>query len=156
MHHHILARWNHPLNLDWGTFCVTKTYEESWSKLHKKRLRNKYRLLLFSYWVVSDSLWPHGLQHTRIPHPSISPGVRSNSYLSSRWCHPINSSSAALFSSCSQSFPASGFFPMSQLFKELKIHRTIKCDAESSTGCWEWKQSITRKLVKCKYVLYVS
>ena len=56
----------------------------------------------------------------------------------SRLCHPTNSSSAALFS-CSQSFPASGIFPMSHLFKEFEIHRTIKCDAESNTGCWEWK-----------------
>ena len=65
--------------------------------------------------VVSDSLWPHGLQHHRPPCPSLSPGVCSNSCPLSRWCHPTISSSAALFF-CHQSFPASGSFPMSQFF----------------------------------------
>ena len=60
-------------------------------------------LLLFSYWVVSDSLWPHGLQHTRLPCPSLSPGVCSNSCPLSRWCHPTISFSVIPFSSCSQS-----------------------------------------------------
>ena len=66
--------------------------------------------------VVSDSLRPHGLQHARLPCPSLSPRVCSNSRPLSQWCHPTISSSAAPFSSCLQSFPASGFFPMSQLF----------------------------------------
>ena len=64
-----------------------------------------------------DSLWPHGnLQHTRIPCPSLSPGVCWNLYPLSQWCHPIIWFSAALFSFCLQSFLASGSFPMSQLF----------------------------------------
>ena len=75
------------------------------------------RLLLFSCWVMSNSLQPHGLQHTRPPCPSLSPGVCSESYPSSRWCHPTIASSVALFSSCLQSFPASGYFSMSWLFK---------------------------------------
>ena len=63
--------------------------------------------------MVSDSLWPHGLQHARFPCPSPSPGVYSNSCPLSWWCHTTISSP---FTSCLQSFPASGFFPMSQLF----------------------------------------
>ena len=66
--------------------------------------------------VVSSSLWPHGLQHTRLPCPSPTPGACSNSCPLSRWCHPTISSSVIPFSSCLQSFPASGSFLMSQLF----------------------------------------
>ena len=68
----------------------------------------------FSRPVVSDSLGPHGLQHTRPPCPSPTAGVHPNS--SSRWCHPAISSSVIPFSSCPQSLPASESFPMSQLF----------------------------------------
>ena len=70
----------------------------------------------FSHSVMSDSLRPHGLQHTRLPWPSTTPGVHSNSCPLSQWCHPTISSSVIPFSSCLQSFPASGSFPMSQLF----------------------------------------
>ena len=65
---------------------------------------------------MSDSLWPHGLQHARPPCPSPTPRIYSNSCLSSRWCHPTTSSSVIPFSSCPQSLPASEYFPMSQLF----------------------------------------
>ena len=65
---------------------------------------------------MSSSLWSHGLQHARIPCPSPSPGVCSNSCPSSWWCHPTISSSVVPFSSCLQSLPASGSFPMSWLF----------------------------------------
>ena len=65
---------------------------------------------------MTDSLWPHGLQHARPPCPSPTPGTYSNSCPSSRWCHPTISSSVIPFSSHPQSFPASGSFPMSQLF----------------------------------------
>ena len=65
---------------------------------------------------MSDSLWPHELQHTRLPCPSLSPRVCSNACPLSWWCHPTISSSVAPFSSCLQSFPASGSFPMSQFF----------------------------------------
>ena len=64
---------------------------------------------------MSDSLRPHGLQHTRLPCSPSSPGVCSNSCQLSRWCHPTISSSVTPFSSCSQSFPAPGSFPVSQL-----------------------------------------
>ena len=65
---------------------------------------------------MSISLWPHGLQCTRLPCPSLSPGVSSNSCALSQWCHPTISSSVVPFSSCLQSFPASGSFQMSQFF----------------------------------------
>ena len=70
----------------------------------------------FSRSVVSDSLWPHEMQHARPPCPSPTPRVHSNSCPSSRWCHPAISSSVVPFSSCHQSLPASESFPMSQLF----------------------------------------
>ena len=72
--------------------------------------------LQFSRSVMSDSLWPHGPQHTRPPCPSPTPRVHSNSCPLSRWGHPTISSSVIPFSSCLQSFPASGSFQMSQLF----------------------------------------
>ena len=71
---------------------------------------------MFSHPVMSDCSWPHGLQHARLPCPSPTPRVYSNSYPLSRWCHPTISSSVVPFSSCLQSFPASGSFPVSQLF----------------------------------------
>ena len=70
----------------------------------------------FSCSVVSDSLAPHESQHNRPPCPSPTPGVYSNSCISSRWCHPAISSSVIPFSSCLQSFLASGSFQISQLF----------------------------------------
>ena len=69
-----------------------------------------------SHSVMSDSLWPHGLQHARLSCPSPTPGASSNSCSLSRWCHPTISSSVVPFSSCLQSCPASGSFQMSQLF----------------------------------------
>ena len=66
--------------------------------------------------VVSDSLWPHRLQHARPACPTPTPGVYPNSCPLSRWCHPTISSSVVPFSSRLQSFPASGSFPMSQFF----------------------------------------
>ena len=70
----------------------------------------------FSHSVMSDSLRPHESQHARPPCPSPTSGVHSNSCASSRWCHPAISSSVVPFSSCPQSLPASGSFPMSQVF----------------------------------------
>ena len=80
------------------------------------RISSSTWLSLFSCSVVLDSLQLHGLQHTRLPCPSLSPRACSNSCLSSQWCHPIISYSVAPFSSCLQSFPASRSFPVSQLF----------------------------------------
>ena len=98
---------------------------EDWNEVRKVKyiIHNQtliYYLLIsydsssvqFSYLVMSDSLRPDGLQHTRLPCPSPSPGVCSNSCPSSRWCHPTISSSVIHL----QSFPASGSFPRSQFF----------------------------------------
>ena len=73
-------------------------------------------LVQFSHSVTSNSLQPHCLQNARPPCPSPIPGACSNSCPSSRWCHPTISSSVVPFSSCLQSFPASGSFPRSQFF----------------------------------------
>ena len=70
----------------------------------------------FSHSVVSNSLLPRGLQHARLPCPSATLRAYSNSCLLSQWCHPTISSSVVPFSSCLQSFPASGSFQMSQFF----------------------------------------
>ena len=74
-----------------------------------------YLLVQLTRSVASDCLWPHELQHARPPCPSPTPGVHPNSCPSSR-CHPTISRSVVPFSSCPQSFPASGSFPVSQLF----------------------------------------
>ena len=89
--------------------------------LFKERLRIHCEIKIcvsvqFSHSVVSDSLRPHELQHARPPCPSPTPRVHPNSCPSSRWCHPAISSSIVPFSSCPQSLPESGSFPMSQLF----------------------------------------
>ena len=80
------------------------------------KFRNWGYSVQFSRSVGSDSLWPHGLQHARPPCPSPTPGVHPNPCPLSRWCHPTISSSVVPFSSCLQSFPASGSFQKSQLF----------------------------------------
>ena len=87
---------------------------------------------LFSCSVMSDSLWPHGLQHARLPCPSPSPWVCSDSCLSSQWCHPTISSSVVPFSSCFQSVPASGSVPMSWFF----ILGGQSIGASASAGLW--------------------
>ena len=82
-------------------------------KAEEKMLKiKKICISQFSCSVVSNSLWPHGLQHPRLPCPSPTPGTYSNSCASSRWCHPTISS-VIPFSSCLQSFPAPGSFQMS-------------------------------------------
>ena len=94
---------------------------------------------------MSDSLRLHGLQHAKLPCPALSPGVCSNSCLLTWWCHPIISSSVTPFSSCPQSFPASGSFPMSQLFASggQSIRTILECYTEkamaphSSTLAWK-------------------
>ena len=89
-------------------------------KLHHPRSKEQsfteQSVSQFSRSVMSNSLRPHEPQHARPPCPSQTPGVYSNSCPSSRWCHPAISSSVVPFSSCPQSLPASGSFPMSQLF----------------------------------------
>ena len=79
----------------------------------------------FSRSVMSDSMWPHGPQNTRPSCPSLTLGVYSNSCPSSQWCHPAISSSVVHFSSCPQSLPASGSFPMGQFFAYHMKHTLI-------------------------------
>ena len=78
-------------------------------------------LLFFSCWLVTYSLWHHGLQHARLPCTSLSPRVCANSCPLNQWCHPTVSSSVVPFSSCPQCFPASGSFQMSQFFTDGQI-----------------------------------
>ena len=101
---------------------IHRFWKQSYS--YQKGLNSKFGIKIpihfssvqFSRSVVSDSLRPHESQHTRPPCPSPPPGVHPNSCASSRWCHPAISSSVVSFSSCPQSLPASGSFPISQLF----------------------------------------
>ena len=80
------------------------------------RITQDFRSVLFSNLVMSDSLQPHGLQHTWPPCPSPTPRAYSDSSLLSRWCQPTILSSVVPLSSCFQSLPASGSFPMTQFF----------------------------------------
>ena len=93
----------------------------------------------FSRSVMSDSLPPHGLQHARPPCPSPTPRVHSNSCPLNRWCHLTTSSSVVPFSSHLQSFPASGYFPMSQLWW---CHPTISSSATLFTFCFHYWQCV--------------
>ena len=79
-------------------------------------MHHQFSWVQFSHSFVSDSLQPHGLQHARPPCPSPTPGVHPNPCPLSWWCHTTISSSVVPFSSCLQSFPASGSFQMSQFF----------------------------------------
>ena len=94
----------------------THVYQFQQVKISSKFLEMAISSVQFSYSVMSDSLRPHELQHARPPCSSPTPGVHSNSHPSSRWCHPTISSSVVPFSSCPQSLPASGSFPMNQVF----------------------------------------
>ena len=97
------------LSFHWSTYEFRRLkYSYSYTETHNS--------VQFSHSVVSNSLQPHELQHTRPPCPSPTPGVHSNSCPSSQWCYPAISSSVIPFSSCPQSLPASESFPMSQLF----------------------------------------
>ena len=89
-----------------------KGHQSHWVRAHHHGLQS----IQFNPSVVSDSLRPCGLQHTRLSCPSPTPGACSTSCPLSWWCHPTISSSVIPFSSCLQSFPASGSFPSSQFF----------------------------------------
>ena len=99
----------------------------------------RYILFLFSGLVMSDSLWPHGMRHARLPSPSLTPRAYSNSCPVSWWCHPTISSSVVPFSSHLQSFPASGTFQMSQFFESGG--QSIRVSASASvlpTNIQDW------------------
>ena len=97
--------------------CYKQIFNYQWF-VYKKTSFSHYihDSVQFSCSVVSDSLQPHELQHARPPCPSPISGVHPNPCPLSRWCHATISSSVIPFSSCPQSFPASGSFQMSQLF----------------------------------------
>ena len=117
---------------------------------------------------MSDSLWPHGLQHARFPCPSPSPRVCSNSCPLSQWYHPTISSSVIPFSSCLQSFPASGSFPMSWL--SASGGQSIGASASASvlpvniqgwfplglTGWWRWKRRVKNLAYNSTFKKYRS
>ena len=98
----------------------------------------------FSFSAMSDSLQPHGVQYARLPCPSPTPAVCSNSYPSSRWCHPTVSSSVIPFF-CLQSFPASGSFLIGQLF--APGGQSIGASAVDQMGA-NWAQEIFKRLLK--------
>ena len=111
--------WSFSLSINPSNeYTVLISFRIVWSDLFAVLfllLISLYYCLQFSCSVVFDSLWPHEWQQARASCPSPTPGVHSNSRPSSRWCHPAISSSVVPFSSCPQSLPASGSFPMSQL-----------------------------------------
>ena len=122
------------------TICIQSSCQNWWTFFHrllllfefyrhpagliKGNLKNLKKIMAFNTFhfssvhcsVISDSLWSHGLQHTRPSCPSPIPGVCSNSCPSCQWCYPTISSYVVPFSSHLQSFPASGSFPMSPFF----------------------------------------
>ena len=102
----------------WTMFNQLPFYWNSGSTLARvlRLFHPSFSSVQFSRSVMSDSLWPYGLQHARPPCPSPTPGVYLNSCPLSQWCHPTISSSVIPFSSHLHSFPASGSFQMSQLF----------------------------------------
>ena len=121
---HCSVRW---IKKDLAIFIITCS-ASVFLKILKKSLLN----FQFSRSVVSNSLWPHESQHTRPPCPSPTPRVYSNSCPSSWWCHPAISSSVVPFSSCPQSLPASGSFPMNSSDEVAKVlefqvqHQSLK------------------------------
>ena len=97
-----------------GSSCPA--YTILWELYYYYTITIPFSSVQFSHLVMSDSLRPHESQHARPPCPSPTPRVYSNSCPSSQWCHPAISSSIVPLSSCPQSLPASGSFPMSKLF----------------------------------------
>ena len=117
-----LVEWAHSRTLMWKSGKEKIKGEKVdmgwviWSTAPRAReVSLQFSSVQFSCSVVSDFLRPHESQHARPPCPSPTPGVHSNSCPSSQWCHPAISSSDFSFSSCPQSLPASGSFPVSRL-----------------------------------------
>ena len=112
-----------PVRWGWRGPEVAFTYQAEWERPNIRDSIHKFMSInifsQFSFSVMSDSLWPHGLQHAGPPCPSPAPGVYPNSCPLSQWCHLAISSSAVPFSSYPLSFPASGSFQMSQLFASV-------------------------------------
>ena len=115
-----LLQWVHPTCHQWQPVPLPLLFETNFPPIAGSLCLVLYPCspcpVQFSCSVVFNSLRPHGQQHSRPPCPSPTAGVYPNSCPLSRWCHPTISSSVIPFSSCPQTFPASGSFPMSQLF----------------------------------------
>ena len=97
-------------------FRVLESKWSNWTLDNRRARSDTSSSVQFSHSVVSSSSRPHGLEHARLPRPSPTPRVYSNSYPSSRWCHPTILFSVIPFSSRLQSFPESGSFQMNQFF----------------------------------------
>ena len=119
---------NNPTLLTIAT--VIHTHTHTYIYTHIYIYIYQFNSVKFSYSVVSNSLQPHEPQHTRPPCPSPTVRVYPNPCPLSQWYHPIISSSVVPFSSCPQSFPASGSFPMSQLF--ASVGQSIGVSASTS------------------------
>ena len=122
MHYNVHNHSPHyPMNSDFYKCFLKIGQDMRWQKNNSKDKHITHQCVIntswhvFSHSVVSNSLQPHGLQQARLPCPSLIPRAYSNSCPLNRWCHPTISSSVIPFSHL-QSFPASGFFPMSQFF----------------------------------------
>ena len=113
-------------------FCLISSISSFFLKILALFKANQFSSVQFSCSVVSDSLRPHESQHSRPPCPSPTPGVHPNPCPLSRWCHPAISFSVVPFSSCPQPLPASGSFPMSQLF--ASGGQSIGVSASASEG----------------------
>ena len=97
----------------------------------EKTTRKDTRVIQFSHSVVSDSLWPHGLQHTRLPCPSPTPGACSNSCPSSQWCHPTISSSVV------------PFFLMPSIFPSIRVFSSESVLCIRWPKCWSFSFSMS-------------
>ena len=126
-------------------------FSENWKQNYCMTQRfHSWVVVVFSRQVVSSSVWPpHGLQHTRAPCPSLSPGVYSNSGPLSQWCHPTISSSVIPFSSCLQSFPASGSFPKSWFL----FHFWVCSWKKKQKNPLIWKDTCTPELIPALFTV---
>ena len=119
---------------------------------------SSFSSLQFSRSVVSDSFRPHESQHARPPCPSPTPGVHPNSCPLSQWCHPAFSSSVVPFSSCPQSLPASGSFPMSQLFawggQSIRVSASVLPVNTQNWYPWGWTAWISLQSKELSRVFY--
>ena len=112
--------------------CKEQYCIETWNV--RSMNQGKFSSVLFSHSVVSDSLWPHELQHTRPPCPSTTPRVYPNPCPLSRGCHPTISSSVVPFSSCLHSFPASGSF--SRVNSSRQVVKGLKLQLQHQSFQW--------------------
>ena len=142
--------WNHTtlLALLWMRANHQLPSSEVGSSLKDSTSGSNLCSVQLSYSVMSNSLRPQGLQLTRLPCPSPTPGNCSDSCPLSWWCHPTISFSAIPFSSCPQSFPASGSFPMSQFFASGAA-LTISLPWKKSQIRWSKIPPLFKKNINC-------